>query len=847
MEKIFKKLVIILSFLLIASVLLGAVAVPKYKRAGYKFDFFSSNIIAENIKNLELNMTSIIYVKDEAGEWQEYQRIHGDENRIWVGIDKMPENLKNAFIAIEDETFNTHKGINWRRTIGAIGNYFFKFDDTEFGGSTITQQLIKNITLDKGKNATRKVREIIRAMLIERRLNKTQILEAYLNTIALGNGICGVEVAANYYFNKSVGDLTLIECATLAAITQNPSKYNPVTGMENNNERRNLVLQKMHELGFISSKEFVDNYKKEITLDNTQKDDYEVEINSYFVDALIEEIIADLAVKYNCSEDIASTMLYNGGFKIYSTLDSSVQAAMDEVYLNTDKYFKLKGKNLQGETVHAQSAMTIMDYEGHILGIVGGAGEKTVNRGLNRATGAPRQPGSTMKPIGVYALAIDKDIVHYTSKVLDQPIENYYPDGKKGPKEWYGYYKGNITVDYAIRKSANTIPVRLLQEIGIDTSYDFLVNKLGCKHLTETDKNLASLALGGCAYGMTTTESAAAYAIFGNKGVYHDPTTYHKIENIDGEIVLEYDITGNQVISPASATIMNHLLQGVVYGSEGTGSGIRGFNYSLKAFAKTGTSSESNDLWMVAGSPYYVGSVWYGFDMPQQIKSTSAAATIWRDVMKTIHKGIEKKTFEDSEDVFKKGSGYYKVGTKPDNYTTYGSSSSNESSSSNTSSATSSAVVSNPSVPNTGSAGGVTSNPVVPGVPQNGVSSVVTNSAPTTSVPSSQVTPKPPVSSTPSVSSAPDSPPKPVTPSEPTESSKPESSGSSPAESSKPESSGSSPAESSKPSESVPQDTSKPSTPESSSKEENPVPPVESDSGDDNTQSNTSSKPQGTN
>lgn len=679
MEKIFKKLFIILSFLLIISIFMGMITYPAHKSKGYKLDVFGASAIAENIKNLELNMTSIIYVKDNDGNWQEYQRLHGDENRIWVDIDRMPKNLQNAFIAIEDETFNTHKGINWRRTFGAIGNYFFKFDETEFGGSTITQQLIKNVTLDKGRNATRKLREIVRALLIERQLEKKEILEAYLNTIALGNGICGVQVAANYYFNKEVEDLTLIECATLAAITQNPSKYNPVTGMEANKERRDTVLEKMYELGFISTKEFADAYKKDVVLDNTQKDDYEVEINSYFVDALIEDVIGDLAQKYNCSEDIASTMLYNGGFKIYSTLDTDIQSAMEEVYLNTNKYFKLKGKNLQGETVHAQSAMTIMDYEGHIVGLVGGAGEKTVNRGLNRATGAPRQPGSTMKPIGVYALAIDKDIIHYTSKVQDKPIDSYYPDGKKGPKEWYGYYKGTITVDYAIRKSANTIPVRLLQDIGVDASYEFLTQKLKCKHLTEVDKNMSSLALGGCAYGMTTTESAAAYAIFGNRGVFHEPTTYHKIERLDGEVVIEYDTTGEQVIAPSSATIMNHLLQGVVYGSEGTGSGIRGFNYSLKAFAKTGTSSESNDLWMVAGSPYYVGSVWYGFDMPQEIKSTSAAATIWRDVMKTVHKGLAKKTFEDSEDVYKKGSGYYKKGTSPDSTTTInGSESSSE-------------------------------------------------------------------------------------------------------------------------------------------------------------------------
>lgn len=725
MEKAFKTVNVVLSYLLAFTMVWLIFAVPTYLKTDFKLDFFSAASIAENIENLEMNLTSVIYVQNVKGEWEEYQRLHGNENRIWVGRDKMPENLKDAFIAIEDETFYDHSGVNWKRTVGAVGNYFFKFDDTEFGGSTITQQLIKNVTSDKGRNALRKVREIVRALLIEQRLEKPQILEAYLNTIALGNGICGVQVAANYYFNKDVSELTLTECAALAAITKNPSRYNPVTDMAENKKRRNTVLDKMLELELITPQEYSSAYNKDITLDDSQEDDLEAEINSYFVDALIEQIITDLAEKYNCSEDLASSMLYNGGYKIYSTVNPEIQGIMEEVYLNTGKYFKLMGKNLEGETVHAQSAMTIMDYEGHIVGLVGGAGEKTVNRGLNRATGAPRQPGSTMKPIGVYALAIEQDLVHYTSKVLDQPIKSYYPDGKKGPKEWYGYYKGTITLDYAIRKSANTIPVRLLQDIGVETSYKFLTEKLGLKYLTDIDKNLSSLALGGCQYGMTTTESAAAYAIFGNQGVFHKPTTYFKIERFDGEVILDYDEKGEQVISPATATIMNHLLQGVVYGSEGTGSGIRGFNYSLKAYAKTGTSSESNDLWMVAGTPYYVGSVWYGFDMQQQIKSTSAAATIWKDVMKEIHKGVEKKTFVDSDDVYKKASGYYKEGTKPDNLTTANGSSSSDTSSvtssvpsSTTSSTTSSEVTSSGSESTDTSSDSTTTEPDTPSVPE---------------------------------------------------------------------------------------------------------------------------------
>lgn len=666
MEKVFKKLTVYLSGLLVITTVFLIFVIPTYIKSERKIDFFSSNQIAENIRNMEINMTSVIYVQNEEGKWEEYQRLHGVENRIWVGIDKVPQYLKDAFISIEDERFENHSGVDWKRTVAAVGNKLLKFDSSEFGGSTITQQLIKNVTNDKGRNAMRKFREIVRALLIERKLNKTEILEAYLNTIALGNGICGVQVASNYYFNKDVSELNLTECAALAAITKNPTEYNPVRGAEANTERRRTVLDKMLELGKITYEEYDEAYNTPLVIDDSREDDLEMEINSYFVDALIDQVIDDLAEKYNLNTSLASTMFYNGGFKIYATVNPEIQAKMEEVYLDVNKYFPQTAENLKGEKVHVQSAMTVMDYSGHIVGIVGGAGEKTTNRGLNRATDSPRQPGSTMKPIGVYALAIEKDIVNYTSSVLDKPIEKYYEDGKSGPKEWYGYYKGTVNLNYAIRKSMNTVPVRLLQEIGIDTSYDFLVNKLHCEHLIEADKNLAALALGGTNYGLTTTESAAAYAIFGNQGVYHKPTTYYKVERPNGEVILEYDETGEQAIAPDSATVMNHLLQEVVYGSEGTGRGIAGYS-SMKAYAKTGTSSESKDLWMVAGTPYYVGSVWYGFDIQSEVHNGSAAATIWKEVMKDVHKNLEKKEFVDSEDVVKKGVGYYKKNGKMDN------------------------------------------------------------------------------------------------------------------------------------------------------------------------------------
>lgn len=692
MEKVFKKLTVFLSGLLIVTTVFLIFVIPTYIRSERKIDFFSSNQIVDNVKNMEINMTSIIYVQNKKGDWVEYQRLHGTENRIWVSFDKMPKYLGDAFVAIEDERFWQNSGVDWKRTAGAIANRLLKFNSTEFGGSTITQQLIKNVTNDRDKDAMRKIREIVRALLISKKLTKTEILEAYLNTIPLANGICGVQVAANYYFNKDVSELTLTESAALAAITNNPSKYNPLTenGAEQNEKRRRLVLDKMLELGKITYEEYDKAYNEKLKLDDSQEDDYEIEINSYFVDTLIDQVIDELAEKYNCDTKTASMMFYNGGFKIYSTLNPDIQSSMEKVYTDINTYFPQTAANLNGEKVHAQSAMTVMDYSGHIVGIVGGAGEKTTNRGLNRATKSPRQPGSTMKPIGVYALAIDKDIVNYSSKVIDQPIKNYYGTGKSGPKEWYGYYKGTVSLNYAIRKSMNTVPVRLLQEVGIDTSYDFLVNKLNCKHLVPEDKNLAALALGGTNYGLTTTESAAAYAIFGNKGVYHKPTTYYKIERANGEVIFDYDETGTQAISPASATIMNHLLQEVVYGREGTGGGIAGYNSNMKAYAKTGTSSESKDLWMVAGTPYYVGSVWYGFDIQSEVSNGGSAAKIWKAVMSGVHKNLEKKEFDDSDDVVKSGGGYYKKGRKIENPMYSAPSSSQEASSSDVSSVTSS-------------------------------------------------------------------------------------------------------------------------------------------------------------
>ncbi len=613
-------------------------------------DFLACKEIVDNIKNYELSMTSIVYAKNSEDNWVEYQRIHGEENRIWVDIEKIPQTLIDAFIAIEDQRFYIHNGVDWQRTTGAFVNYlpFVDLYSSNQGGSTLTQQLIKNITGDNGESATRKAREISRAILIEKMIDKTTILEAYLNTISLGNGICGVQVAANYYFNKSVEQLSLTECASLAAITKNPSAYNPITKIKGNKKRRDDVLYKMYDLGKINKEQYTNAINQEVVIDKTQQHNFEIPVNNYFIDALIDDVIKDLSNKFGYSNEVASSLLYNGGFRIYATINTDIQSKMESVYSQTSKYFPQKSRKDRNVTI--QSAMTIMDYKGGILGIVGGAGQKDRNRGLNRATDSPRQPGSTMKPLGVYVQAIENRHTYYSAVFEDKPLPNYYGNGKAGPKEWYGSYDGRMTVAKALERSANTVPCWLLRDkIGLENSFNFLTEKFRFKNLGDNDKNLASLALGGCEVGITTTESAAAYAVFGNGGKYYEPTTYEKVLDVDGNVLLKSG-AGEQIIAETTATIMNRLLQNVISGSQGTARTVYGFT-RMKAYGKTGTTSESKDLWMVGGTPYCVGSVWYGFDQPENIYNQYAAARVWRDVMQKVHKDLETKEFELSDDV----------------------------------------------------------------------------------------------------------------------------------------------------------------------------------------------------
>lgn len=610
----------------------------------YAFSFVDATM-EEDLNDLALEFTTTIYAADSNGDFQPYQSLHAEYNREWVSDSdgNIPENLKNAFIAIEDKRFKKHKGVDWKRTISAFANLFFHFYSSNQGGSTITQQLVKNLTGDNSSSPARKVREIMRAHYLEERYSKDTILECYLNTISMAGGMYGVEVASNYYFNKSTKDLELHECAALAAIVKAPEQYRPDKCPEANKERRQAVLEEMLDQKLITKEEFDEYYEKDLVVIADKKNLQELPINSYFVDALIDDVVEGLMDVYGFDKTHASNNFYNGGYKIYATIDPNVQSAIDEVFY--DSKYSYKGK----DGALLQGAMTVIDYEGNVLGMAGGIGEKTSNRGLNRALQAIRQPGSTIKPLSAYAPAIEKDLITYSTLLNDE--ERYY--GKDEylwkPNNWYnnGGYYGKITVEYALERSCNTIPVALVDSLTTQKSYDFLVGKLGFKNLNANDINYSPLGMGGTNGGVTTFEEAAAYAVFGNGGIYNEPRLYFKVCDHDGKVILQSETNSTIALSEDTATVMNHLLQNVVYGAEGTGRQVKTY-LTHKIFAKTGTSNDDMNCWFTGGTPYCVGSVWCGYDTLQKVNNNDVAKVMWREVMSRIHKNLPEKDFVDS-------------------------------------------------------------------------------------------------------------------------------------------------------------------------------------------------------
>ena len=757
---------------------------------GVLLSMYIVQVTADDAETLDLDnqknrQTSIVY--DINGN--EYASLSRNENRIWRELSAMPENLQNAVIAIEDKNFRTEPGINLKGTIGAALNAFTgnRIWGTNRGASTLEQQLIKNLTGDNEQDNMRKVREIFRALGLDNKYSKETILEAYLNTIPLTGIIHGMEAGSIEYFGKHVEDLTLAECATLASITKNPTKYNPATNPEELIKRRNHVLYEMYTQGYITEAEFNAAKAETVTLTektSTTENATRSSSNSWFTDALYTQLLNQLQEDLNYTADEAKELIFSGGLRIYSTVDPTVQEGVEKTMYNEDDlipalwheepvclrdypadssswdevqyddatglpitkdgyvvygqeaipvYADEEGTTLKMgtstdpdypndttvylcvyEKVRTQAAMAIVDYSGNILGIGGGIGEKKYDLGFNRAT-SPHQTGSTMKPIGAYALALDYKLINYSSQILDSPY--YSAEDKKVLKDqyigvmspfseaaqsrsdvwraWPTNYggvggQGNPMLVYdALQQSYNTVAVWVGDMVGVDYLYNFVHDTLECSYINaENDMDLGPLVLGSQSSGLTVVQLAGAYTMF-NTGTFTTPHYYTEITDYQGNMILDNNkyINTTQAISADTAYIMNRMMWNVLHSRKGTAYG-KAPDGEMDSVAKTGTTSNYKDYTFAGLTPYYVTAIWWGCDRPTEMdtlgkagRNASPIQYAWKALMENLQADLPVKEFAKGENVVEKhfdtstgaiisggGSvGYYTEDNLPDN------------------------------------------------------------------------------------------------------------------------------------------------------------------------------------
>ncbi len=607
------------------------------------------------------NQTSFIYGVDSSGKTVELARLHGVEDRVWVDLEDMSPYMKQAVIALEDTRFEKHHGVDWIR----LGGVILKPSQLGQGGSTLTQQLIKNLTQNKSVTIVRKYNEILSALNLEKYYDKNTIIEAYLNTAYFGSGCYGVKTASEKYFGKDISELNAAECAVIASITKTPTANNPLLYPEKNKERQQYCLKVMYNEGngCLSQQEYNDALNYELIFTNSDKyvpDESEASkkvkendvINSFYVDYVIQSVRDDLMEEYGYSKQQATDEIYYHGLKIYAAVDLDIQETLEDIYVNRKSLPTMTHtyKNNEGEKVKetVQSAMTIMDYNGRIVAMVGQADKKTENRGLNRAANSYRQPGSTIKPLATYAPAIDMNIYNYSSKIKDYAIAVQGELWPHNVDKTYGS-GGNVTVEYAIQQSLNTVPARIINyDVGAENSFNYLRDKFHLSNLDEKeDKTLAPLATGALTNGTTTVEMAAAYATFGNGGIYYEPYCYYKVTNSQGtQIVLSNENPKfERAISEETSDIVCELLQTVNTSYYGDAPNVRKF----QVMAKTGTTTSDKDRWFCAGTPYYVAAVWCGFDHPDSLNvDVNPCGKIFFRVFNEIHKGLDPKEFPKS-------------------------------------------------------------------------------------------------------------------------------------------------------------------------------------------------------
>ncbi len=615
--------------------------------AWYSFIYLDDEFDLSSVDS-SLNYTSVVYgVKD--GAYVEAETLHASENRIWADIGSIPENLQHAFVAIEDERFYKHSGVDLLRTGSAVLNFLNPGSNKTFGGSTITQQVIKNLTGEDEQTVSRKIQEIRRAWYVEREYKKDQILEVYLNTIYLSQGCYGVQTAAEVYFNKTLDQLTLLECASIASITNLPTYYDPIQNPDNNLRRAGFVIDKMLELEYITEEEAkaAKADKLELHVGESNKNESGTEVNSYFVDQVVEDVIDALVNEKGYSQSYARSLVYSGGIQIYSTMDLKVQAAVDKIFQDASNFPKVTAK---GQSL--QSAITVIDNStGAVVGMAGGVGKKTVARGLNRATKSYLQPGSCMKPIGTYGPAIEYGIKIEGVRVapgmllMDDAIRED-SKGNPWPKNYDATTKKMMTVQAALDQSKNTVAVRVNNALGARTAFKFLQNNLNVSTLVAgsgADENDQAMALGGLTKGISVLEITAAYSAFANDGTYTTPYTFTKILDQNGRVLLENRVDSQTAMQKNTAAVINQMLNHAAEYGTGTSGRISGQTMC----AKTGTTSDDKDRWYVGYTKYYSAGVWVGYDQPATIEygGLNPAAVAWKKVMSQVHSGLPRKGF----------------------------------------------------------------------------------------------------------------------------------------------------------------------------------------------------------
>lgn len=626
-----------------------------------------SDISLEKEKIMDSGIT-VVHGVDKDNNVQELAKMTKGSKRLWVDINDVPNNVKNAFIALEDQDFYKHDGVNFSRTFLAFLNLFLHFWNTEQGASTITQQLVKTITADKETGGmsgiTRKIREISRAVSLEKSYSKDQILQAYLNCIPVGgkNGdYVGIQTAAKLYYNKDISQVTLAEAASLASITNAPVRYEPIGQPENNKKRRDKALKMMLNEKYISQAEYDEavatpvKTNKGNVVGNTGGKNYQ----SYAIDAVINEVAADFAKKEGISKvEEAADKIKSGGYNIYTTIDPDMQDKLEKLYMNPKTFgWSTFSKN-------PESSFIIYDLEGNMKACVGGTGEKPPGdrSTTNYATAIVGSPGSTMKPLVAYAPAIEKKLETYNSIVQDTPIKEV--DGKPWPQNFDRTYKGSVPLYYSLERSLNTIPTKLVEQMGVQTSCDFLKNKLGFTTIvdpanpmqdSEGKKSFESsgIAMGSMTKGVRMSELTNAFQIFGNNGSFTESKTYTNVKDISGSNVLEKKVNSTQAVSKNTSQVMNRMLRNVI--TKGTGTGANMDSKGIEVVGKTGTSNDDKNLTFVGLTPNYVAGLWVGIPAGNteitKLSTSIKPPNIWKTVMTSLLSDVKNSKFQIDQSV----------------------------------------------------------------------------------------------------------------------------------------------------------------------------------------------------